>query len=218
MNTLGISVIGWTLIGLVYVPASIVLLIFAFGRWRSSPSKAVVVALLVYAPLAAAVAEAVYVDQQFKALCASGGTQIKQRVVVEGFYDDGFRKEGWEIYLRTGENGYRFIEWKDKKGGIWRSERVGPGEVRRLPLDKPTARYHWRAPEFPSPHSHLVQKREETILDSTTGELIARRLTGYRYPAFVDRLWSQFMGSGPEICDSNDILSRTLVGIDRKVN
>jgi hypothetical protein len=216
MNVLGISVIGWSLIGLVYVPASIVLHVFALGRWRGHPGRVAVVALLVYGPLVAAVAEAVYVDTRFKALCESGGTEIKQRLVVEGFYDDGFRLESWEVYLRTGENGYRFIEWKDKGGRIWRSERVAPGEVRRVPLDKPTARYHWRNPEFPSPYSHLVQRREETIADSTTGEVIARRLDAYRYPALVDRLWSQFMGSGPEICSSNDILSSTLVGIDRK--
>ena len=214
---LGISMMGWILIGLVYVPVSIMLLVFAFGRWRSQPGRAAVIALLVYAPLVAAVAEAMYVDTRFKSLCASGGTQIKQQLVVEGFYDDGFRDESWEVSLKHEER-YRFIEWKDKAGRIWRSERVGPGEVRRMPLEKPSARYHWRNPEFPSPYSHLVERREETIVDNATGEVIARRVMGYRYPAFADRLWTQFMGGGPEICSSNDILSRTLVGIDRKEN
>jgi hypothetical protein len=217
-SPLGISFIGWFLIGLVYVPVSLVLLMLVIGRWRSQPRKAAVIALLVYTPLVAAVAEAVYVDMRFKALCATGGTQIKQRVVVEGFYDAEFRRETWETFLRTGENGYRFVEWRDEGGRVWRSERVDPGEVRRLPLDKPTARYHWRNPEFASPYGHLVKRREETITDSATGEVIARRVMGYRYPAFVDRLWARFMGGGPEICSSNDILSRTLVGIDRKEN
>lgn len=215
---LGISMVGWILIGLVYVPVSIALLVLAFGRWRSKPGKAAVIALLAYAPLVAGLTEALYVDTQFRALCASGGNEVKQRLVVEGFYDDGFRTDAWEIYLRTGETGYRFVEWKDKGGRIWRSERLAPGEVRRFPLDKPTARYHWRNPEFPSPHGHLMERREETIVDSATGEVVARRLTGYRYPAFVDRLWARSMGGGPEICSSNDILSKTLVGVDRKEN
>ena len=40
-------------------------------------------------------------------------------------------------------------------------------------------------------------------------------VVGYRYPAFIDRLWSQFMGGSPEICGTSDILHRTLIGIDR---
>ena len=60
-----------------------------------------------------------------------------------------------------------------------------------------------------------MQKREETIVDSETGEVIARHVVGYRYPAFIDRLWSQFMGGSPEICGTSDILHRTLIGIDR---
>ena len=107
MNVLGISVIGWALIGLVYVPASIVLLIFAFGRWRSRPGKAAVVAVLVYAPLVAAVAEGMYVDAQFKALCATSGTQVARSVIVEGLYDNGFRKDRWEDSLKSQQEGYR---------------------------------------------------------------------------------------------------------------
>ena len=213
---LGISMMGWILIGLVYVPVSIMLLVFAFGRWRSQPGKSVMVAMLMYVPLVAAVAEAMYVDTRFKALCATSGAQIKRSVVVDGLYDDGFRKDRWEDSLRSQQESYRFAEWKAKDGRLWRSERIGPGEVRRFPIDKPTARYHWFSPNIPSAYGHLMQRREETIVDSETGEVIARHVTGYRYPAFIDRLWSQFMGGGPEICGSGDILSKTLIGIDRK--
>jgi hypothetical protein len=215
MNVLGVSVIGWSLIGLVYVPLSIMLLVFAFGRWRSHRGRAAVVALLVYAPLFAAVAEAAYVDTKFKALCESGRAQIKQQVIVEGFYDDGFSAEAWEDSLKNLER-YRFVEWKDKSGKVWRSERAGPGQVRRVSIAKPTARYHWRNSEFSSPYDHLIDQREETVVDSVTGEVLAHSVTGYRYPAFVDRLWTQFIGSGPEICSTKQILWETLVGIDQK--
>jgi hypothetical protein len=213
---LGISVIGWVLIGLVYVPLSIFIVVLWRGRWRTKPHEVAALALVAYIPLIAAVAEAVYVDTRFKALCATAGTQIKQKVVVEGFYDDGSRTDGWEIYLRPGDFRFRFVEWKDKQGRIWRSEAVQPGEVRRVALERPSARYHWLHPEFASPDGHLMERREQTIVDSMTGEVIARQLTGYRYPPFVDRLWSQFMGSGPEMCGSGDIYSNTLIGINRK--
>jgi hypothetical protein len=215
MNVLGVSVIGWSLIGLVYVPLSIMLLVFAFGRWRSHRGRAAVVALLVYAPLVAAVAEAAYVDTKFKALCESGRAQIKQRVIVEGFYDDGFFDEYWEDSLKR-QARYRFVEWKGKDGLIYRSERVGPGQVRRSQIDKPTARYHWSSQKTSSPYGHLIARREQTIVDSMTSEVIAHSVTGYRDPAFVDRLWTQFMGGGREICSTKDILSETLVGIDQK--
>jgi len=213
---LGISTVGWALIALVYVPLSIVIVVLWRVRWRTRPRLVTALALAAYTPLIAAVAEAVYVDTRFKALCATAGTQIKQRVVVEGFYDDGYSREGWETYLRPGDFRFRFVEWKDKHGRIWRSEFVRPGEVNRLPLDRPTARYHWLHPEFSSPDGHLMQRREQTIVDTLTGEVIARQLMGYRYPAFVDRLWSQFMGSGPEICGIGDIYSNTFIGIDPK--
>jgi hypothetical protein len=176
------------------------------------------VALLLYAPLAAGVIEAMYVDWRFRALCRTAVTEITRPVIVEGFYDVQTRGDSWESSLRSGEGGYRFIEWTDRDGRVWRSERVGPGEVRRQPLQKPSARYHWRSPNVPSPYGHLMERREETIVDSETGEAIARRVTGYRHPAFIDGIWSQLMGAGPEICSSNDILHRTLIGIDRKEN
>jgi hypothetical protein len=213
---LGISVIGWVLIGLVYVPLSIFIVVLWRGRWRMKPREVAALALVAYIPLIAAVAEAVYVDARFKALCATAGTQIKQKVVVEGFYDDGFLRESWEDTLRLGHSGYRFVEWKDKKGLFWRSEFVRLGEVRRVPLDRPSARYQWRYPEFPSPDGHLMQRREETVVDTMTGQVIARQLMGYRYPPLVDRIWSQFLGGGPEICGIDASLSNTFIGIDRK--
>lgn len=213
---LGISTVGWALIALVHVPLSIVLVVLWRVRWRARPRLAAAITLAAYVPLIAAMAEAVYVDTRFKELCATAGTQIKQRVVVEGFYDDGFLRASWEDTLRLGKFESRFVEWKDKDGRVWRSEFVRPGEVRRLAIDRPSARYHWRSPPFPSPDGHLMQRREETIVDTLTGEVIARQLMGYRYPAFIDRLWSQFMGSGPEICGIGASLSNTFIGIDRK--
>jgi hypothetical protein len=213
---LGLSRVGWALIGVVYVPLSIFIVLLWRGRWRKKPQWVAALVLVAYTPLIAAVAEAVYVDTRFKALCSTAGAQIKRKVVVEGFYDDEFNQDGWEIHLKPGDFEFRFVEWKDKKGRVWRSELARPGEVRRLALERPSARYHWRSPEFASADGHLMQRREQTIVDTATGDVIARQLTGYRYPAFIDRLWSQFLGGGPEICGSGDILFNTLIGIDRK--
>ena len=215
----GISAFGWLLIAVVYVPATVVVLVLVLGPWKHRRWLTAAMLAIVYLPLVAGIAEAVYVDRRFKALCATAVTQIKQRVTVEGFYDVEYRGDAWETYLRTGETGYRFVEWTERGSGrIWRSERVGPGEVRRLPLDKPSARYHWRNPEFSSPYGHLMKRREETIVDTLTGEVIASRVMGYRYLAFIDRVWGQFMDGGPQICKSSEILSKTLIGIDRKEN
>ena len=138
-----------------------------------------------------------------------------RKVEVEGFYDDGYTQY-WDDSLTSPER-YRFVEWKARDGGIWRTERVGPGQVRKFQIDKPTARYHWRHPKFPSPYGHLMQRREDTIVDTETGEVIARSVMGYRYPAFIDSLWARFMGGEPSICGFGSVLSKTLVGIDLKV-
>lgn len=210
--SLGLSVIGWILLALVYVPLSAGFAWLALRRWRGRTALLALIAVVIYVPLVAAVAGAAYVEFRWRALCATAHLEVKRTVVVEGFLDDGFRADGWDV-LRNGQHGFRYVEWRDKAGHFWRDEGFNEPTRRRTQIEAPTARYRWTNPEFASPFGHLIERRESTVVDTQTGEVIARSVMGYRYPALVDQLWSRFMGGGPAICGGGDTMS-ALVGID----
>ena len=213
---LGISVIGWTIVAIVYAPV-VLWLLWLGKQWvRSKPAALATVGVIAFLPLLAAVAEAVYVDQRFKALCKEARTEVKRSVVVEGFFDDGFRITGWGD-LNRGEPEYRFIEWKDRIGRIWRTERTNEEEKSRtIQLKAPTARYHWRAPQQPTAIDHLIQRREETVLDTMTGETIALDVSFYRSPVLLDRLWLRYFDSFPGSCGTKKQILEVLIGVDRQ--
>lgn len=211
---LGISVIGWFLLTVVFVPLSACFAWLALHRWRGRTALIAATGFVLYAPLVAAVGEAAYVEFRWRALCSTAQLEVKRAVVVEGFFDDGFRTDGWDV-LRGGKDGFRYVEWKDTKGRFWRDEGFNESTRRRYQIAQPTARYRWRNPEFASTVGHLLKRRESSVVDTQTGEAIARSVMGYRYPSFVDRLWAQFMGGGPEFCGGGDTMS-ALIGIDKK--
>lgn len=211
---LGLSFLGWAILIAAFVPVALLLVWIArrFG-WRSRVFA--VTTLISSIPFVAAIAEPAYVEYNWRTLCASAKTEVKRKVVVEGFYDDGFFYGGWAI-LKGGKNGFRFVEWKDKEGRTWRTEGFSEPELRTVQIEKPTARYHWRTDRFGTPAGHLLKRSEDTIVDVQTGEVIARHVAGARYPAFVDRIWHQWFGSAPEECGSKRVIwGETLVGIDR---
>jgi hypothetical protein len=219
---LGISVVGWILVGLVYIPLTVLLKALSRGRWRQHKWAA---AIVVYLPLAAGVAEAVYVDQRFKALCATAGVKINRKVVVEGYFVNAAGDLNWDEAVKSEDRGFRFVEWSEKPLGTplndptrkyWRADRIAPGDVRRSAIDAPTARFEYRYARFPSPNGHLMEKREDLIIDRSTNEIIASKVIGYRYRPFIDRLWSQFLGSGPLMCGLDGTITDALVGIDKK--
>jgi hypothetical protein len=215
VSALGISIIGWALLAAVYLPATAGFLWLTRFPLREKPRAVrLVVGVLLFAPLMAAVAEAAYVQWRWNHLCANAGLEVKKTVVVDGFYDDGFGSDGWDI-LAGGNSGFRFVEWKDKAGRYWRDEGFNEPKLRRAQIERPTARYHWKNPEFASPIGHLIKRRESTVVDTQTGEVIARGVMGYRYPATIDWLWARFMGGGPSICGGGDTM-RALVGIDER--
>jgi hypothetical protein len=222
---LGISVVGWVLIGLVYVPLTVLLRALSRGRWRQHKRAAGAAAIVVYLPLAAGVAEAVYVDQRFKALCATAGLKINRKVVVEGYFVNAASDLNWDEAVKSERRGFRFVEWSEKPLGTplndptrkyWRADRVAPGDVRRSAIDAPTARFEYRYARFPSPNGHLIEKREDVIVDRRSGEVIASHVVGYRYRAFIDRIWSQFLDSGPLMCGLNGTITDALVGIGKR--
>jgi hypothetical protein len=213
--SLGISVIGWTILALAAAPV-LLLWLYVGGKHGTRSGEFILTAIFTGLPFVAAIVEGAWVEYRWRALCATATTEVKRQVVVEGFYDDGDRDTGWDL-LRKGNYGFRFVEWKDKQGRIWRSEGFDdPGGIRTVQIEQATARYEWRNPD-PAPIGHLLERKEELILDTTTGQVIARDVTGYRYPAFADALWRQWFDAVPEICGTGrGIRSEVLIGIDRR--
>ena len=214
---LGISWLGWIILGVAFLPVLILILIVG-ARLGYRSRRFLAVGLLLTFPFVAAISEAAWVEREWQALCATATTEIKRPVVVEGFYDNGFRTYGWDL-LRNGKQGFHYVEWKDKQGRYWHSEGFDEPKLRTVQIAKPTARYWWNNPPFPVPVSHLIEKREETVVDSDSGEVIARKVTGYRYPSFVDRLWRQWFDGVPDRCEKpGEIYHETLIGVDRAEN
>jgi hypothetical protein len=214
--SLGISVIGWTILALAFAPV-LLLWLYVGRKHGASSGEFILTAIFTGLPFVAAIAEGAWVEYRWRALCATATTEVKRQVVVEGFYDDGFWSGGW-WHIRYGKYGFRFIEWKDKQGQVWRSEGFeDPSGIRNVQIERPTARYEWRNPKFPTPIGHLLKRHEETIVDTQSGEVIARSVTGYRYPTFVDALWRGWFDGAPELCGSlREISGEVLIGIDQK--
>jgi hypothetical protein len=214
---LGISILGWIILAIAYLPVGAILMWIASKRGVRNTAF-VVTAVLLSLPYAAAIAEAAYVEHKWRALCATAKTEVKRKVVVEGFYDDGFFYDGWTI-LKGSSQGFRFVEWKDKEGRIWRTEGFNEPELRTSQIDAPSARYRWHMDRFGTAAGHLLKRSEDTIVDVKTGEVIASHVAGARYPAFADRIWRQWFASSPEECGSKRVIwGETLVGIDRKAD
>jgi hypothetical protein len=212
---LGISVIGWGILVVAFLPVALVLRRLAL-RSGASSSVFTKTAALTSLPFMAAIGEAAYVDHNWRALCETAKTEVKRKVVVEGFYDDGFFTTGWKI-LEGGKNGFRFVEWRDKEGRIWRTDGFAENELRTVQLDKPIARYHWIKPPLPVTAGHLLQRHDEKVVDTFTGEVIAHHVTFGRFPASVDRLWRRWFDDVPEVCGSKRLIwAETLVGVDRQ--
>lgn len=196
---LGVTVIGWFLLGLAFVPAAVALTAWALKRWRTDKVAILVVSVLLLGPLAAMVGEAAYVDWRFRQLCEEAKLTITRKVVVNGFYDDGYSTGGWGD-TNAVLGAYEFVEWRDKQGRIWRTERGEGEKSRTVRIDAPTARYYWRKQQWETPVSHLLWRKEETVIDSATGDVIGKSVIGYRRPPFIDALWLRFFDAPPAMC------------------
>lgn len=194
---LGITFLGWIIIGIAYFP---LLLVLALRRRRTGLRGTLILSGLALLPLGAAVGEALYIDWRFQKLCKVGGIQITKRVTTDGYFDGSTDWSNWpEEFLKTG---FRYIEWKDRTTGSYRRITM---EERRIHVDdipQPTARYRStrREPAHPTPVAHLILRKEDMVIDVETGEILGRRTIFYRYPAFVDRVWWQFFDLTPSMC------------------
>lgn len=194
---LGITFLGWIIIGVAYFPLVIVLA----RRGRRSGTRGTVIwfgfALL---PLGAAVGEALYVNWRFQQLCTAGGVQVTKRVAVDGYFDNSTDWSNWpEEFLKTG---FRYIEWKDRESGRYRRIAREARQVHVYDIPEPTARYRSSLQEsaHPTRCAHLILRKEDTVMDVETGEILGRRTIYYRYPSSIDRVWWQFFDSTPSMC------------------
>lgn len=215
---LGISIVGWGILVAAYVP--VVLLLRSLARRSGTRSKAfITTAALTSLPFVAAIGEAAYVESNWRALCATAKTEVKKKVVVEGFYDDGI-SSNYDHFRQAPvgfQHGFRFVEWKDKSGRIWRTEGFKEPELRTVQIDKPSARYQKHTDRFGTPFAHLIRRIEHSVVDTKTGEVIALKIAGARDPVFVDRLWRQWFDNVPRSCeDKRTIWGNALIGVDRK--
>jgi hypothetical protein len=135
--------------------------------------------------------EELWIAYNFDRHCRQdAGIFVYKTVEVEGFYDAarethaGPRSE--EGARDLDRDGYRFYEmvFSNYRGGpnqIVHFEKIS-GVWKASVLDHPTARYHYRWPHVDTPIGHKVDKIERVVVDSQTGELLARE-TKYRREA-----------------------------------
>jgi hypothetical protein len=186
---LGVTTGGWVLLGVVYLPLVILALVFLGGRSKGPTSRKIVilgVAALIF--FALPVVDAAVSEWRMRQLCPKAGLKVNQRVVVDGYFD-----ESLQASFLTG-TGYRFREYFDPaKARFVRAELTPDGRVVLLEIDKPTARYHYKKRVF-SYEGNGVERSEQRIVDTVTGENVAVQVSIGRLPGFVDRLWLRWFG------------------------
>lgn len=192
---LGITILGWIIIAVVYLP---LLPVLAMLTRKASRQSRVLLLSLALLPLVAAVAEAVYVDLRYEALCKNTGIRVSRRITTDGYFDG--RDRDWSKspgdFAKTG---FRYIEWQDRSKRYRRIERKNGDVVVGL-IEGPAARYSYYPATSDQPLAHLITGTEEQVIDTATREILGRVIRVYRYPAFVDRLWWQFFDPVPTVC------------------
>jgi len=173
-----ISIFSVVFLGLIYLIGTGLLAwigLWLRKRWKRAWTVMVPLFLLLYI---APIGEEFWIAWNFGRLCKKdAGLFVYKTVEVEGFYDDTIH---W--WRQLAESKYQFMESRDNTyGGLYRVERDGSG-VRHFKIERPTARYHYRWPHMDTPMRHKVEKIERIVVDSQTGETLARE-TKYRRKA-----------------------------------
>ncbi len=195
---LGITILGWIIIAAVYGP---LLIAFALLRRRigGARAQAPVLAVLLL-PLAAAVAEAVYIDWRFRSLCKESGVRVTKRVTAAGYLDRTTDWSKWpDDFLKSG---FQFIEWTDSQAGSYRRIERSDGSWTVREQREPTAQYVFSSRGEEGRINHAVLTKRYTMTDTGTGERLGEYLIVYRYPAALDRLWWRYFDAVPEMCPS----------------
>jgi hypothetical protein len=166
-----ISLFSLILLAVIYVVGTGLLL--WFGAWlRKRMKKSWVVMAPLFALLyIGPIAEEFWIAWNFGHLCKKdAGIFIYKTVEVEGFYDD---THSWRAD-KLEAAGFRWMEGRDRtktRPVYWRHEWVGK-EIRSFQIDHPTARYHYKWPNFNTKVSHKIYKQSEEVTDTEVSEIL----------------------------------------------
>jgi hypothetical protein len=184
-----LSLFSLILLGVIYFVGTGLLVWFGSWlrkRWRQAWIVMVPLFLLLYI---GPIAEELLIAWNFGHLCKKdAGIFIYKTVEVEGFYDATRpttpvpRSDQAAQDLDRG--GYRFYEmvYPDFKGGpdrVVHLEKVNSVWSPTV-LDRPTARYHYRANRYGIDVAHGVQRFEDKVVDTQTDEVLGRYVIYYR--------------------------------------
>jgi len=209
--TLQFSIIGYAVIALFYFACAGLLLTLWFDRGRFRwvrPMLVVVVPIVLVLPWA----EEVWIAWNFANLCEGAGVHVKQKIEVDGFFNatttgparpeiitDPQRIASYE------SKGFRFVERKAGYGPdakVSHVEKNGDGQWHVTILEVPQARYYYRysSPRPEVPVMWKIEKIEQQVVDSETGEIIATDKVFMRFPDTIEWQWVRFFGTGMLIC------------------
>jgi hypothetical protein len=174
-------------------------------RWRLH-----VLALLSIVPPGVAFAEEFWIAWNFHEHCKDAGVYIYRQVEVEGYVDDihrssralspvGKRNFDPTSLANWDRRGYRFSETVHDDGSVTHLERTADGIVATA-LPHPTARYHYIQPRAHQLIGHGLRTTEDQVVDSLTGEVIAREVVFSRGPNFAEAAWLQYFGPAGKSC------------------
>lgn len=197
------SVIGVAII-LVYSALVLLFIVWPLSRMlRKFRWKWKVLGPIAFTLLAAPWAEEYWIASNFHEACQDAGVHVYKKVEVEGFYD-GTSNWGQQGFLQVP---YQFIEFKSSfNPGYKRLEKIG-GSVQVTSLGHPTARYHYKYAYQPTPYIQeerigwKLEKLGTVVVDSETGEIIARDTQYRRTINIAEGSWRLFWGLAKTTCE-----------------
>jgi hypothetical protein len=181
---LGIT-LGWVPILVIWLPLCTWLLIKLGRRLSPGPVKLGALSILGVGLFSVPVADDAYIQWQFNRLCRDAGLHYEKAIEVDGYYSD-IGPVGNDSFLMKG---FQFVEYHDR---VFRKkvrlERVGD-KVTEIPIAQPTARYHFKFLYQHERIGHRLQTYQTAIVDSQTGQIVARSASYTRGPGWLDGLW-----------------------------
>ena len=208
------TAVGLTLVALL----AGVLGVIGYGAWRllgRRPWLAWVIGTVVVGVVSVPLVEEAVIATRFEQLCRDAGVHVVRKVEVDGFLDAthasssiGYKDGPYnlpEAVVAFDRDGFRFKEHLLDNGKVRHLERTPEGLWQSI-INRPVARYHYKHAYQPTPYeteepvAWKVLKSETVVLDSESRQVIAREIVIVRYPAVVDAMWMNLLGSDLQMC------------------
>jgi len=182
-------------------------------KWVAIAPMLLGVGWLAYAPNA----EERDIKTRFAELCKDAGVKIVRKVEVDGFYDDTI-PNGLEVVSPQGaavyeKQGFRFYEYRFSRNAY--GKQILNPELRVVRYEKerdkwtgtllkePLARYHFTRLRYGEAVGYKISATEYAIIDSQTGETVAREIKYTSWPNQVDLWWMSMLGNPARVCPVN---------------